>query len=142
MAAQASYTLTDAETVPINHVFTNRGVLSDPKSGKVVATWKKPSAVNAEGDYVLKAHYSEGVGANGVDKITYVLTIPSLETVGTNDAGITPPAQKAYEMIGVAEFRLPRRTTAQQRKNLVYMLGDLVTEAVTRLEVENRDFAF
>jgi hypothetical protein len=142
MAAQAPYTLTDAETTPINHVFANRGVLSDPKSGKVVATWKKPSAVNAEGDFVLKAHYSEGVGANGVDKITYVLTVPFLETVGTNDAGITPPAQKAYEMIGVAEFRLPRRTTAQQRKNLVYMMGDLVTEAVTRLEVENRDFAF
>lgn len=142
MAVQANYVLTDGEITPINHTFVVKGVREDVKTGKIVATWKKASAVNAEGDYVLKAHYSEGVGANGIDKITYVLSVPQLETVGTNDAGITPPATKAFECIGVAEFRLPRRSSAQQRKNLVYMMGDLVTEAVTRLEVENRDFAW
>ncbi len=142
MADQASIVLTDGESTPVNHTFVPKGVLKDPSTGKVVATWKKPSAVNSEGDYVLKQHFVEGSGADGITKHTYVLSLPVLETVGTNDAGVTPPARKAYECIAVLEFRCSNRSTAQQRKNTVKMIADLAAEAVTLNEVENRESAW
>lgn len=141
MADQATLTLSDGEATPVNHAFLAKGVMKDP-NGKVVATWREASAVNAEGDNTLKAHYSDGTGVNGIDKKTYVLAMPVLETVGTNDAGVTPPAQKAFENIAVLEFRTARRSTAQQRENLVKMMADLAAEAVILNEVENREFAW
>lgn len=142
MAAQANIVLTDGEGTPVNHTFVSKGVLKDPTTGKVVATWREPSSVNAEGDSVLKQYFQEGSGVDGVTKHTYVLSIPVLETVGTNDAGVTPPARKAFENIGVLEFRCSRRSTAQQRENLVKMIADLAIEAVTVNEVENREHAW
>lgn len=138
MAAQAPFVLTDGAGTPVNHTFANKGVLKEA-NGRVVGTWKEPSSVNAEGDNVLKGYFTEGVGTDGVMKHTYVLSMPVLETVGTNDAGVTPPARKAYENIGVLEFRCSRRSTAQQREDLVKMLADLAAEAVVLNEVENRE---
>lgn len=138
MAAQASFVLTDGESTPVAHTFAVKGVLKEA-NGRVVGTWKEPSAVNAEGDNVLKGYFTDGIGANGVTKHTYVLSMPVLETVGTNDAGVTPPAQKAFENIAVLEFRCSRRSTAQQRENLVKMIADLAGEAVVLNEVENRE---
>lgn len=139
MSAQANFVLTDGEGTPVNHTFAVRGVRAMP-NGKVVANWLEASAVNPEGDNTLVGHFTDGTGPNGVTKHTYVLTMPVLETVGTNDAGVTPPAQKAYENIAVLEFRCSRRSTQQERENLVVMMADLAAEAVIKAEVENRDF--
>lgn len=139
MAAQGNIVLTDGAGTPVNHTFVSKGTRVDPKTGKQVATWKVPSTINAEGDQILKQHFSEGLGAEGVTKHTYVLTRPVLQTVGTNDAGITPPAQKAYENIAVLEFRTSRRSSSQERKDLVKMIADLAAEAVTLNEIENRE---
>lgn len=138
MAAQSNFVLTDGEATPVNHTLVAKGVLKDA-TGRIVGTWREASSVNAEGDNILKGYFSDGVGANGTVKHTYVLTMPVLETVGTNDAGITPPAQKAYENVAVLEFRCSRRSTAQQRENLVKMMADLAAEAVVLNEVENRE---
>ncbi len=141
MAAQANIALTDGEASPVVHTFVTKGSRAQP-NGKVVANWREASSVNAEGDNTLVAHYQEGTGANGTIKHTYVLSMPVLETVGTNDSGITPPATKAFENVGVLEFRCSRRSTAQQRENLVKMLADLAAEAVILNEVENRETAW
>lgn len=142
MAQQANIVLTDGESTPVNHTFLPKGSRVDPTTKKVVSTWKEASSVNAEGDNILTQHFVDGSGPNGVTKHTYVLSMPVLETVGTNDAGVTPPAQKAFENIGVLEFRCSRRSTAQQRENLVKMIADLAAEAVTLNEVENRESAW
>lgn len=142
MAQQANIVLTDGAGTPVNHTFVPKGSRVDPATKKVVSTWKSASSVNAEGDQVLVQHFSDGSGADGVRKHTYVLTRPVLQTVGTNDAGITPPAQKAYENIAVLEFRTSRRSTSQERKDLVKMIADLAAEAVTLNEVENGETAW
>lgn len=141
MAAQANIVLTDGAGTPVNHTFVTKGSRAQP-NGRVVAQWRVASSVNAEGDQLLTAYYQEGVGADGTIKHTYVLTRPVLETVGTNDAGVTPPATKAYENVGVLEYRTSRRSTTQERKDLFKMLADLAAEAVIQNEVENRETAW
>lgn len=142
MAAQGNIVLTDGAGTPVNHTFLPKGSRVDPATKKVVSTWKCASTVNAEGDQTLVQHYTEGSGSDGMRKHTYVLSRPVLQTVGTNDAGITPPAGKAYENIAVLEFRTSRRSTAQERKDLVKMMADLAAEAATLNEVENGETAW
>lgn len=142
MAQQATITLTDGAGTPVNHAFVAKGSRVDPVTKKTVSTWKVPSTVNAEGDQTLVQHFSEGQGADGVTKHTYVLTRPVLQTVGTNDAGITPPAKRAYVNVGVLEFRCSNQSSSQERKDLVKMIADLAAEAVTLNEVENRETAW
>lgn len=141
MAAQANIVLTDGENTPVNHTFVVKGSRAQ-SNGKVRADWREASAVNAEGDNTLVAHYTDGTGPDGITKHTYVLTMPVLETVGTNDAGVTPPATRAFENVAVLEFRTSRRSTAQQRENLVKMIADLAAEAAILNEVENRETAW
>lgn len=142
MAAQANIVLTDGAGTPVNHTFVPKGSRVDPITKKVISTWKVASSVNAEGDQTLVQHFTEGTGATGVTKHTYVLTRPVLQTVGTNDSGITPPASKAYENVAVLEFRTARQSTQQEREDLIKMAADLLGEAVTINEVENRETAW
>lgn len=43
---------------------------------------------------------------------------PYLETVGTNDAGITPPPTVSFLNRFTCEYNLPERSTSAQRKDL------------------------
>lgn len=140
MAQQAVITINDR--VPTARQFTVKGSRLVPESGKTVAKWTEASAVNAEGDNLIVQHFSEGSGSNGITKHTYVLTMPTLETVGTNDSGITPPAQKAYENVAVLEFRTSRRSTIVERENLFLMMKDLAASTTAFNEVRYREGAW
>jgi hypothetical protein len=68
-------------------------------------------------------------GASAGDRVNRVKTtlhLPTLETLGTNDAGLTPPSQVAYVCrASGGEYILPDRASLQNRKDLRKMNYEL-----------------
>lgn len=126
MPAQSNYVLTDAASTPVDHTFSPKGVVN--VNGKSVATWREQSIVdNAIGYYVLTETFTPS-NANGVAKFRFVLDVPTLETPASGGA-YEPPPKKAFSTVGAVEFFMHDRATKQNIKDVVAMLGDLVTTA-------------
>jgi len=137
MSAQANVVLANGETTPVNKTFAPKGALRSP-TGKDVAVWREQSAVNAEGFFSLQEQHSDPNG-NRIEKFRYVIEIPTLETVGTNDAGITPAPSVAYVTTGVIEFWLSTRASQAELKDIVAFVKNLaatsyVSDAITKRE--------
>lgn len=141
MSAQANIVINDGVAVPVAHTFVPKGARVDP-NGKMRALWRENSAVSAEGDLTIVEHFTEQTGPDGIQKLTYVITVPTLETVGTSDNGVTPPARKAYECVGVIEFRFPRRSTLAERGNIHAYVKNFAALAYMETAVEQREPAW
>lgn len=137
MSAQANIVINDGQVTPAAHTFVPKGARVMP-SGKNVAVWKDQSAANAEG-YLELVEYHQDANGNGVEKFRYHLVIPTLQTVGTNDAGITPPQSRAYSTECVIEFYVTNRSTQQELKDIVayaknFLALQYVYDAITKRE--------
>lgn len=117
MSAQANVVINDGQATPVAHTFAPKGART-PVTGRDVALWKDQSPVNAEGYLTLTEQHSLPNG-NRIEKFRYVLELPTLETVGTNDAGITPAPTKAYSTTAVLEFWISTRASQQELKDIV-----------------------
>lgn len=141
MSAQANIVIADGQGSPANHTFIPKGARVEP-NGKNRALWREASAISAEGDLTITEHHTESSGPDGLEKFTYVISVPTLETVGTSDSGVTPPARKAYENVGVIEFRFPRRATLAERGNLAAYVKNFAALAYVENAIENREPAW
>lgn len=140
MSAQANVVINNAAAAA--KTFSPKGARRTPE-GKDHALWKEQSAVNAEGYFVIAEHHSDpGSGPNAVEKFTWVITVPTLETVGTNDAGITPAPSKAYECIAVIEFRYPKRASATEVSDIYAYAKNFVALTMVKDAVEKREAAW
>lgn len=138
MAVQAPIVINDGLGVPVAHTFAARGARTEP-TGKLRAIWRENSTINAEGDLSIVEHYVQGSGPDGLEKFTWVISVPTLQVVGTNDLGFTPPAQKAYECVGVIECRFPRRSTLVERGNIAAFIKNFAATAYMENAIELRD---
>jgi hypothetical protein len=75
--------------------------------------------------------------SNRVNRVKVGFHIPTLETLGTNDAGITPPPTVSYVTRSSCEIVLPERNTLQNRKDLRKMLALLLADTQVVNMVEN-----
>jgi hypothetical protein len=138
MPAQASVALTDATpTTPVVHTFTPNGALQQPDR-KVVAEWVARAAYEV-GNQTIQETLTPPNG-NGYGKRRIKISRPVLEQVaGVSGSGFTPPPTLAYENWIEVVIHTHRRSTPQERKDLVYMAGDYLTEATTRSTVETNE---
>lgn len=137
MSSQANIVINDGAGTPVAHTFNPKGARKQP-SGSDVAVWRDQTPANAEGFLSITEHHSEAVG-QGNEKFTWVIEVPTLETVGTNDAGVTPPQTRAYAVVGVLEFRFPKRATLLELQHIAAYMKNFsalayVTNAVTLRE--------
>lgn len=72
----------------------------------------------------------------GSSKVSYTLHVPTLESLGTNDAGITPPPTLAYRELARIEFELPERGTQQERKDTRVLALNLLGHAMAVANVD------
>lgn len=133
MPTAANIVLADAQATPVNHTFIPLGPdaqgvfwFEDQSQNTPLGYWRisvqlvRPSAVAA------------GVSAKDrVSRVKVQMHQPTLETLGTNDAGMTPAPQVAYIERGLVEFILPDRGTLQNRKDIRKMLGNLILNEAT-----------
>ena len=133
MSAIGNITLTDAAATPVNHTY-----YPQPVQGSPIAKWVDRAGGIALGfgtaTYSLKAP----TGASRAWKLQVKLVLPVLEvTSPSTSTGIQPAPTLAYNLIANTEIVLPERSTLQERKDLLAMARDLLSDAVVTSGVEN-----
>ncbi len=138
MGTAVNIVLADALGSPVNHTFVPIG------RDKLGAFWWEDqsgtsSLVNNRISMNLTRPVNPAPGASSGDRVNRVkvgLHTPKPETLGTNDAGLTPPATVAYVPRFACEYVLPERAILQDRKDLRKFSTNLLAEAQLTAMVE------
>jgi len=121
MPAVASIALDDAQATPVSHTFIPLG-----PDAKGVWWFEDQTGTTALGyNRISISLVRPSTGTNGsvsksdrVARVKLSIYTPTMETLGTNDAGVTPPPTVAYVNRVNVEMILPERNTLQNRKDL------------------------
>jgi hypothetical protein len=139
MAAAVNIVLDDAAGTPVSHTFVPTG-----RDAQGVMWWEDQSITEGIGflriSMALKRPPPPRPGDNAGDRVyrgTITLHTPVLETLGTNDNGILPPAQVAYVPHEKHEFVMSERSSLLNRKTLRKMGANLADEAQFIALIEN-----
>ncbi len=139
MSAVANIVLADAQATPVNHTFIPIGPDADGRWW-----WEDQSGGSSIGynriSMLLKRAPNPAPGSNAgsrVNRVQVGFHTPKLETLGTSDSGLTPPATVAYVDRCNVEFVLSDRDTPQDRKDLRKFIDYLMAETQLTNMVEN-----
>jgi len=133
MGAIANITLTDDAATPVNHTFSPQ---PDILSG--VAAWVDRSGGIALGYPKATFSMRSPTKASRAYKVVAKLVTPVLEvTSPSTSTGIQPAPTLSYNLICNTEWILPERSTLQQRKDLLAMLKDYLSDAVITNAIQN-----
>jgi hypothetical protein len=133
----ADIVINDGAATPVAHTFKPIG-----KDANGVFWWEQstPAPVNKLGakriGYKQTRELSAQNQLTAVSKASYMLFLPTLETLGNNSAGITPPATVAYREIARMEFTLAERSVEQERKDTRILLGGLLGIAMSVANID------
>jgi len=140
MAAVATIALSDALATPVVHNFIPIG---QDKNG----TWwfEDQSPASAIGYNRISVSLTRSAlgasgqasAANRVNRCKLGIYLPVLETLGTNDAGVTPPPTVAFVNRCNIEYSMPERNSLQNRKDLVKYSANLPLNALVNSAVQD-----
>lgn len=138
MSAVANIVLNDAQVSPVAHTFIPVG---PDQNG--VWWWENQLGDSPNGyarismQLVRVGNPAPGSNNGGqVNRVKVGIHTPKLETLGTNDAGITPAPTVSYIPRASLEFLLPDRSSLQDRKDLRKYVDFLCAEAQLTAMVE------
>jgi hypothetical protein len=139
MSAVANIVLADAQATPVNHTFIPLG--TDTKG---VWWFEDQTGASSIGynriSLLLSRAGNPAPGSNSGERMNRVkigIHTPTLETLGTNDAGIIPPPTVSYVNRVNLEFVLPEQNSLQNRKDLRKFCQFLCADAQVIGMVEN-----
>jgi len=120
MAAVANIVLADAQGTPVNHTFIPLGTDTNG------VWWFEDQSASSPIGYnrislFLSRPTNPASGSNARDRISrikWAIHLPTLTTLGTNDAGLTPPPTVAYVERANGEFIIPEEANLLERKNV------------------------
>lgn len=139
MASAVNIVLADAQATPVNHTFIPTGKtdnvmwFEDQSRPTPIGFWK----ISLEIKKPDSAPAGAASTATRVNRIVINLHEPILETLGTNDNGITPPPTVSYISRSKTEFILPERNSLQDRKDIRKMTQNLLADTQVISMVEN-----
>lgn len=139
MSAQATITLADGQTTPVNHIFDPRGAKKSA-DGKDVATWRDQSGGVAVG-FASIVEYHSSVNSNGIEKFRYVIDIPALEQAASGGTFVPAPT-KAFSDVAIIEVFAHERTSEARLKDLVAYLKNFTASAYFSNAITKRDAAW
>jgi hypothetical protein len=132
MPAFAAFTINDGKATPVAHTF-------NPISGESgLFVWQDQSPTSAIGFLTVTYRLSRptvaaapGIAsaADRMWKHTIGIAVPTMETLGNNSAGLTPPPTVAHIHRANLEFRQPERGTLADRKDLTAFAYNLLGHA-------------
>lgn len=136
MAAQANVVILDGAGTPASRTFAPKGVVGiDQKQTKAV--WRENAGLYLGQPTIEEYHTLPN--SNGIEKFKWVFKLPTLQTVGTNDAGITPPAGVAYVTMATVEFNLPQSATDLELSHIRAFVENFAATVQFENSVELRD---
>lgn len=130
MGALVNITANNGDATPVAHTFAPLG-----PDAKGVQWFEQvtPTPVNGQAAIRISAHIrravKQGPGRqqlSGVARVELAIWLPTMETLASNGAGITPPPTVAYEQHARFTYLLPERGTTQERKNLRVLTANLI----------------
>lgn len=122
MAAVSTIVLADAQATPVNHSFIPLGPDAngvwwfEDQTGSSTLGYPR---ISLKLTRAPQASNGTASSSNRVNRVKMTIYLPTLETLGTNDAGVTPPPTVAYVERMNEEFILSERDTLQNRKDLL-----------------------
>lgn len=133
----SAVTINDGSGTPVAHTFTPLG---KDENGVHWFEQTTPAPTNPLGaariGYLQKRLLDAKQQLTGSSKVSYTITVPTLETLSNNSAGITPPPTLAYREVAKVEFVLAERSTAQERKNARVFTMNLLAHAMAVANVD------
>jgi hypothetical protein len=133
MAAIAPMTIVDGAATPVNHTFNPIG-----KDANGIAKWQDQTGGIAVGFSSITFSLKEPAKGAQNYRVVAKVVLPVLEqTSPSTSTGIQPAPTKAYDLIANVEFVLPQRSTLQNRKDILAMVKDLLTETPIADAVQN-----
>lgn len=75
-------------------------------------------------------------------KLSIKIETPKLETLGTNQAGLTPPPTVAYRPVAELMVTLPERSSLQDRKDLLAFVKNVLANGATTLAFEQYELPY
>lgn len=130
MPQAANIVINDGAATPVAHTFAPLG-----KDEKGVFWFEQvaPAPTNPLGAKRIGVSLSRPTNGNrltGDARAVVSLWHPTLETLGTNAAGIVPPPTTAYVCSDRQSFTLPERSTQQERKDTRVLMKNLLDNAL------------
>lgn len=140
MPAVANIVLADAQATPVNHTYIPLGPDSngvwwfeDQSQSTPIGYWRLSIQLKRPGPPAA----GQASNIERVSRATLTMHQPVLETLGTNDAGITPAPTVSYIPRSKQEFILPERGTLQNRKDLRKMSASLLSDTLVIAVIES-----
>lgn len=131
--------LADAQATPVNHTFIPLGKdpqgvywYEDQSQSTPIGYWKLSIDVRRP----LPGAPGAKSGVDRVARVVWAIHEPQLETLGTNDSGLTPPPTVSYIFRSGGTYILPERGTLQNRKDIRKMTSQLNDSATMVALVE------
>lgn len=130
MGAATNIVINDGASTPVAHTFTPIG-----KDDKGVMWFEQttPAPTNPLGAKRIGYRQTRVMDPKGQltgkSKVVMTVYVPTLETLGNNSAGITPPPTVAYIEESRHEFTLPERSVKQERKDIRSLAMNLLSNA-------------
>lgn len=134
----AAIVINDGAGTPVSHTFTPIG-----KDANGVFWWEQTLPVPANKLGAKRIGYKqvrELAAQNqltATSKVSYMLFVPTLETLGNNSAGITPPATVAYREVARLEFVVAERSIKQERVDTRVLVRNLLSHAMSASNVDD-----
>lgn len=134
MAALSDITAINGDATPVSYTFTPLG-----PDAKGVQWFEQttPTPANGQAAARLSCSIKRAVrngsrqSLTGIAKVEFGIYLPVMETMASNDAGITPPPTVAYECAARVVYFLPERSTMAERKNLRVLAANLIATNVS-----------
>lgn len=130
MATASNIVINDGAASPVAHTFTPIG-----KDDKGVLWFEQttPAPTNPLGakriGYRQTRILDPKSQLTGKSKVIMTIYVPTLETLGNNSAGITPPPTISYVEESRHEFTMPERSLKQERKDTRLFAANLLANA-------------
>lgn len=146
MPAQAALTINDGQSTPAAHTFNPIGIQPvanlasyvDRSSGQAIGFGRVSLSLR---EPVIAKNGTQSA-ASRLYKVTAVINIPQLETLGTADSGLTPPPTLAYTTAARMEFMIPERASLQNRKDILAYAKNLLAQSVVTSLVQDLEPVF
>lgn len=138
MPSIGNIVINDGATTPVVHTFSPLG-----KDQNGVFWWEQttPVPLNKLGakriSYKQTRELSPSNQLTANSKVSYLLWVPTLETLSTSSSGLIPPATMAYKELARVEFTLAERSLTQERKDTRVLALNLLGHAMVMSNVDS-----
>lgn len=137
MAIRGIITLTDGAATPVNRVYSPVKFVND------ILTWLDRTQSVLLGQNKLTCFQRLADRQTQATKVVWKLEMPILaQTSGGTSAGLVPNPKVAYSLLATVDFVLPAQSAMQERKDLLFMLRDLLEEAVVTSQIVDGDMIY